>query len=57
MRWVQASLAVLEMGTSERQVRHSTSFSGMGSVGLEGLKKEPKMVVGDLGARFMDGAR
>lgn len=57
MRWVQASLAVLEMGTSERQVRHSTSLSGMGSVGLEGLKNEPKMLVGDFGARWVDGAR
>jgi hypothetical protein len=57
MRWVQASLAVLEIGTSERQVRHSTSFSGMGSVGLEGLKMELKMLVGDLGARRVEGAR
>lgn len=57
MRWVQASLAVLEIGTSERQVRHSTSFSGMGSVGLEGLKMELKMLVGDLGARRVEGGR
>lgn len=57
MRWVQASLAVLEIGMSERQVRHSTCFSGMGSVGLEGLKMELKMLVGDLGARRVEGAR
>jgi len=57
MRWVQASLAVLEIGTSERQVRHSTNFSEMGSVGLEVLKMELKMLVGDLGARRVEGAR
>ncbi len=29
----------------------------MGSVGLEGLKMELKMLVGDLGARRVEGAR
>ena len=57
MRWVQDNFAVLERGTSDRQVRHSTSFSGVGSGGREGLKIEPKMLVGGLGTRRMEGAR
>ena len=38
---------VFEMGSSERQVRHSTCFSGFGgAVGLELPKREPIMLAG-----------
>lgn len=58
MRCVQANLAVLETGTSERQVRHSTTFSGTGgSLVLECPKMEPNMLAGRSGFRRMDPAR
>ena len=39
---------VLEMGSSQRQVRHSTRFSGLGGggLGLETPKREPIMLAG-----------
>ena len=51
-----------EAGTSERQVRHSTFFSGGGSFrgggglggGLGELKKEPKILEGRSGFRWND---
>ena len=41
---------------SERQVRHSTSFSGTGSGGLGDLKMEPKMLVGGFCVLRIEGA-
>ena len=56
MRWEQASLADLETGMSERQVRHSTSFSGTVSWVLGDLKMETKMLIGGFCVLRREGA-